>query len=342
MGALKTFAKMVSASWMPGLAAVQARLMGPYYRAVFLASAARCGLLTALAGNRSLTAQQVIQRLGADTRPDLVAPWLDFGVASGVLRRDVEGRFRLRAIEARLLARDVSGVGPAGLLEVVLYHCEAILVAPRLAVSGGALTLEDPAVIARSTRLVEPLVKSVVRHLVQQVKPRTWLEVGAGDGEYALYARKQEPGLRVTCLELEEELVERMRDMFVREGVSESVTAEGGDVRDLEDRRFDVVTLHNLIYYFPQKERVDLLRHCAQLLEPGGRLLLTTSVPGRVTAVSALDLWFRCSAVASGLPSEEELREALQQAGFGDVACTRPLPGFSLIAFTACREEAAL
>ena len=30
MGALKTFAKMVSASWMPGLAAVQARLMGPY------------------------------------------------------------------------------------------------------------------------------------------------------------------------------------------------------------------------------------------------------------------------------------------------------------------------
>ena len=116
MGALKTFAKMVSASWMPGLAAVQARLMGPYYRAVFLASAARCGLLTALAGNRSLTAQQVIQRLGADTRPDLVAPWLDFGVASGVLRRDVEGRFRLRAIEARLLARDVSGVGRRGCL----------------------------------------------------------------------------------------------------------------------------------------------------------------------------------------------------------------------------------
>lgn len=340
MGVLKNLMDMVRASWMPGLAAVQTRLMGPYYKAVFLASIARSDLLGAFAGNRALGVDDVALRIGAGSRPDLVAPWLELGVSTGVLRRDPSGRFRLRSVEARLLARDASGIGPAGLLEVVLYHCEAILAAPRLASSGAVLRLgeQGPAIIARSTRLVEPLVKATVRQLVQQARPRTWLEVGAGDGEYALYAQKQEPNLQVTCLEIEEELVEQMRDKFLQRGVSGNVTVEHGDVRELKGRRFDVVTLHNLIYYFSRGERAELLRHCAELLESGGTLLLTTSVPGRVTAVSALDLWFRCSVVRSGLPHEEEIFCAFREAGFTQITRTKPLPGFSLVAFMACKE----
>ncbi|MBB3050420.1 SAM-dependent methyltransferase [Prauserella isguenensis] len=338
MTKLRTLADMLGASWIPSLSMVQARLMRPFYRMTFLAAAARSGLLAELRGGRRLDRAGVIRALRAHARPELIGPWLDIGVEVGVLARDNSGAYRLRGLDGRLLAKDPSGVAVAGLLEVALYHRQAIMSAPRFAVEGGGLNHadQDPAVIARSTRLVQPLIESAVRDTVRDHEPRTWLEVGAGDGHYAQYAAAADPVLEVTCLEMQEELVDTMAQRFASTGQRSRLRARFGDIRDVElDEQYDVVTLHNLLYYFPEDQQCDVLERCRKLLRPNGTLLLTTSVPGKVTSVSALDLWFRCSDFGSPLPDEHGLEEALNTSGFRDVRMYRPLSAFSLVAVTA-------
>lgn len=337
MTRLRTLVAMLRASWIPGLSVVQTRLMRPFYRMTFLASAGRSGLLEILAG-RSLDRAEIIRALGADARPELIGPWLDIGVEVGVLTRSGTGAYGLRGVDARLLARDRSGVAMAGLLEVVLYHQQAIMSAPQFAVEGGGLRLDDqdPAVIARSTRLVQPLIESSVRDTVRSRRPRKWLEVGAGDGHYAAYAAGFDPVLDVTCLEVQKELVDAMSERFSSSPLRGRLRVRHGDIRELDtDERFDVVTLHNLLYYFSQSDQQELLGRCREVLRPGGTLLLTTSVPGRVTPVSALDLWFRCSDFGSALPDENDIAGVLTASGFHGVRTHRPLPPFALVTATA-------
>lgn len=337
MTRLRTLVDMLRASWIPGLSLVQARLMRPFYRTTFLASAARSGVLEVLNG-RSLDRTEIAHAVGAEVSPELLGPWLDIGAEVGILARAGTGEYRLRGWDARLLARDQSGVARAGLLEMVLYHQEAIMSAPRFALRGGKLRLEDqdPTVIARSTRLVQPMIESSVRNTVRSRDPRKWLEVGAGDGHYAAYAAGLDPALDVTCLEVQTELVDAMSERFASLPVGARLRTRHGDVRTFDtDERYDVVTLHNLLYYFSRNDQREVLERCRRVLRPGGTLLLTTSVPGRVTPVSALDLWFRCSDFGSCLPTEGEIADVLANSGFRDVEMYRPLPLFSLVAVTA-------
>lgn len=330
--------KMVAAPWIPALSVLQARLMGRFYRTVYLAAATQCGLLDLL-GSSPASADVIAERLGWEGDDEVLQAWLGLGVKTGVLRIEGHDRFALKGLDAKLLARDNTGVARAGLLEVVLYHQQAIQAAPDIARTGlSELTLadQDAAVIARSTRLVQPLIESAAARVLAEHRPRTWLEVGAGDGHYAAFVAARSDHLRVTCLELQGSLAEAMTRRFERLPHADRLSVICGDVRDLDSSdRYDVITLHNLLYYFEPQEQVQIMSECRRRLEPGGVLVVTTSTPDGPTPVSALDLWFRCSEFGSGLPSERELTERLVGAGFASPHTYRPLPMFSLVCAVA-------
>jgi SAM-dependent methyltransferase len=126
--------------------------------------------------------------------------------------------------------------------------------------------------------------------------------------------------LSVTGLELQPEVAEQARRNLRSWGADARATVETGDVRTYAFREpFDVVTMHNNIYYFAETEQVAVLRHVRSLLRPDGRLLLTTACRGGSASVMVLSLWGAMTAGCSRVATPEELTARIDDAGFVEV-----------------------
>jgi len=124
---------------------------------------------------------------------------------------------------------------------------------------------------ARISEQRRPYLEAVERLIVSDIPPhsRSLLDVGAGDGVRALRIA-QAAGLReVTLLD---------PSASMRGNWPASVTAWAIRAEDLQSQRgsFDAITcLWNVLgHIFPAGARSEVLRQCARLLAPGGRIFV--------------------------------------------------------------------
>lgn len=308
------------------------------YRCAFATSAGSSGVLELLA-RRPRGVDEIAQalQLGADKRTALEA-WLECGVKAGELALGHDGLYRLKGRLSRLLAAPDNGAGASMFEEVARYHYDAILQAPRRMRGNQAYTLadQDGELIARSSRILEPFVEEAIDWAFSAEVPQSVLEVGCGAGHYLRYMAGQAPALSATALELQPSVVELARANLRQWGLLGQVRLVHGDVLGFDAAgTFDLVTLHNNIYYFSAARRAELLAHVRRQLRPRGRLLLTTSCRGGSPAIAALHLWWSLSDVAAGLPQRDALRRELLDAGFREARVRQLLPGESYYAFLA-------
>jgi SAM-dependent methyltransferase len=121
-------------------------------------------------------------------------------------------------------------------------------------------------------------------------------------------------------LELQPDVACQARANLEAWGVSDRVRIETQDLRDRPaEPAFDLVTLHNNIYYFPVPERVTVLRHAASFLVPGGKLLVTTTCRGGSPSGAVLDLWGEMTEGCGGLPEPGALCGQMREAGLAMV-----------------------
>jgi SAM-dependent methyltransferase len=310
------------------------RLARVFYRVCWLASAARHGMLTALAKG-----PVPLERLAPDFAPDgpeALEVWLRLGVQLRELECTDAG-YALRGFLARKLADPTHDAFSAILQEAAGLQHKLIMETPELLRRGERWTLadQDGSLIARSSRAVEPVLIDVIDRSFRRSGPQRLLEVGAGSGTYIRYAAQRNPQLEALGLELQADVAEAARANLRQWGLEERARIEEGDVRErTPEAIFDAVTLHNNIYYFPVEERVALLTHLRGFLKPGGLLLLTTGCQGGSLAMVVLDLWCSSTQGAGRLPEVVEMQEQLRQAGFASVEARSLLPGESYYAFT--------
>lgn len=306
------------------------------YRCAFATAAGSSGVLALLAsGPRA--APEIAQglQIGSDKLAALEA-WLTCGVKAGELALK-DGRYRLKGKLSRLLARPSNDISASLFEEVTRYHYDAILHAPRKLRENDSYTLDDQdgALIARSSQILEPFVEEAVDWAFERARPQTVLEVGCGAGHYLRYMKRREPQLQLDAIDYQADVVELARRNLQAWGV-DGVRLRHADVFTLEDGpRYELITLHNNIYYFAESRREALLHKVRSLLKPGGQLLLTTSCQGGSPAIAALHLWWSLSDVPGGLPERLQLRERLLGCGFADVQMRQLLPGESYYGFLA-------
>ncbi|GHD88877.1 SAM-dependent methyltransferase [Streptomyces naganishii] len=339
---LRTVTKVLSNPRMPVLLALSKGFVEPVYRAAFLASAAGSGVLAALAV-RPCDLDSLAERLGvpAEDRP-LLKQWLDMGVKLGDLGRR-EGCYRLRSLPAKALAQGGNDALAAALEEVLRFHVPALLNGPRMLREGRRFSLDDQdgLVIARSTRVVQPLVEEAISRTLDRTSPVRLLEVGCGSGAYVRYAAGLNPRLSALAIDLQQDVADRAAANMAEWGLTDRVETRQADLRTLDVQpQFDLLTLHNNIYYFPRDERVAALRRAHDLLSPGGKLLLTTSCQGGNIGLEALNLWFGYADFGGPLPHADELTDQLEEAGFRDVEAIRLIPGEQFHAFTGTAKRA--
>ncbi len=334
---IKTLVRLLFSGQL-GLALRLEKISNEFYRASFLSTALSEGLYASLS-NGPATIDQLFE--GCDTgfsRQGLEA-WLKMGVSLGELQHDARG-YRLKSALSRKLAKDANDAYQALLQEVVEHHYSYILRTPSVLRSRKRFPFDESTgrLIARSSRIAEPLILEAVDKAIPTKGSLRLLEVGCGSGAYIRHACRRNPALTAVGLELQAEVAEFARGNIKEWSMEDRVTIHACDVREYPaEPMFDLVTLHQNIYYFSVEERVDLARHLKKLLKPGGKLLITSLCQGRSPMTQALNIWV-CTTEGHGpLPMPEQLCEQLRKAGFSDVSSRSLIPSQSFFSFNARR-----
>lgn len=118
--------------------------------------------------------------------------------------------------------------------------------------------------------ITERVETRVVFELAGPLKGKHVLDVGTGDGTYAIEAAER--GAIVTALDLEQEMLDAAHARAVSRGVE--VTLQQGRAEQLpfEDASFDVVVAVTVLCFVPDAQRA--VREMARVLTPGGRVVL--------------------------------------------------------------------
>nr|BAG84254.1 putative O-methyltransferase [Streptomyces griseoviridis] len=335
-------ARIAASPQVPLLLMMSRRLITPVYRAAFLVAASSSGLLRLL-DHRPCDADSLAGKMEIrDVR--LLRLWLDAGVRLGVLDQRFDGCYKPGSRAAKMLAKVRHDAAAAALEEVLRYHVPALLNAPSMLREGRRFSLadQDGTVIARSTQVVTPLVHEAITHSVPRTGPVRLLEIGCGSGVHVRHAASLNPHLTALAVDLQAEVAKQCAENIEDWGLADRVEVTQGDLRTLDlEPQFDLVTMHNNIYYFAEDERVEALRRARELLTPGGRLLVTTACQGGHLSLDMLNLWLECADFGGPLPKERELLEQLREAGFADASAAKIVPGEEFRAFSGTNTDLA-
>jgi 4-hydroxy-2,2'-bipyrrole-5-carbaldehyde O-methyltransferase len=204
----------------------------------------------------------------------------------------------------------------------------------------GAYLQGTGAVIARASRLVEPVLAPLLRSLVVERHPRRVLDVGCGTGIYLVHAAAGAgPQLTGLGVDLDATVVGLARQRLADADLAERFDVRHADIRtlQLEAASFDLVLLLQNIYYFAEDQRPELLGRLHGLLAPGGTLLLASLLAGRSLAAAHYDLLFRATEGCGPLPNRQQLDRQLHHAGFTTIQWMQLIPLESFHAVVAER-----
>lgn len=317
------------------------------YRSSFIAAALSEGIyMHLLDGPASLDAlyqhligfQSVAHPSGEELYKAKLKTWLDLGVSLGELKLTPAG-YALHSRLSRQLAQPTNDAIAAMYQEVCTLHHELIIQTPaRLREKRlFALADTDGELIARSSRILEPYILEIVDSVVPEKGTFHLLEVGCGSGVYMRRACLRNPDLQAVGLELQPDVADFARKNLQAWGLAERVRVESEDIRNYASpERFDLVTLHNNIYYFPIHERLDLICRLAEFLNPGGKILVTTGCQGSLST-QVLNLLAEMTEGFGALPEPNDVCDLMSQAGFISTRKIELLPGASLFAFVGSK-----
>jgi 4-hydroxy-2,2'-bipyrrole-5-carbaldehyde O-methyltransferase len=307
-----------------------------FYRACFVSTALSEGIYEKLKQG-PVTIEQLCGEADSGTGREGLRAWLDLGVSLGELGRGANG-YRIKGSLSRRLATCGDDTYQALLQEIVEHHYRYILRTPSMVRQRERFPFDEAPgkLIARSSRVVEPLIFEAVDEAVPRHGPFRLLEVGCGTGVHIRRACARNPSLTAVGLELQGEVADLARENMRSWGLDGRVKIENCDVREYAaGPEFDLATLHQNIYYFRVEERVSLARHLGGFLKPGGRLLITTACQGGSPAVQALNIWVSTTEGYGPLPAPEQLCAQLRDAGYSEVRAKKLIPLESFYSFSA-------
>lgn len=317
----------------------QARLLRDFtawIRVEFLGAAAGMGLFRALGQPR--TAEELAEEL-AITEPQLLISFLTLGETLGELRKK-DDRWALRGARARALA-DPTLEGWSGMAEeAVAYDADVYLTLLRRlrGEPPGDYLPQTAEMVARASRLSEPILEPFVHDLVRRLRITRVLDVGCGSGVYLRAAAGASAAATGVGVDLRPDVVAAASRNLAAWGIAHRFTAREADARAMPPDLggpWDLVLLFQNFYYFAPSERPAVLGGL-RALTPNGTLAVVTIVAGTSDPFAAhLDIVLRSTEGNHGLPTTKEVHDALHAGGFSTVGERRLVPGVPIRAFVA-------
>jgi len=308
-----------------------------FYRASFISAALSRGFYDHFIDGKA-SFEYLCEKMDVSNRDGLRA-WIELGVSLGELKR-TRNEYQIKGKMSRALLNPDHDAFKALLQEIVEYHYVYVVDAPTMLRKQEWFLFDQVPgeLVARSSRVNEPFIFEAVDAVIPRLGDFQLLEVGCGSGIHIQRACTRNPELRAVGLELQEKIAAVARMNIQSWGLENRATIEHADVRYYSaDQKFDLVTLHQNIYYFPVQERENLFRHIKEFLKPGGQVLLTSVCQGGGPGLQALNIQVSTTEGFSPLPDADQLRRQLHDAGLTKVQAVRLVPLESLWAFSAVK-----
>jgi SAM-dependent methyltransferase len=288
----------------------------------FLYAACSSGLLRQLRHRK--------QRSELQPQSETLDAMLDVGVALGELKRD-GNRYRISGRRALALSGHDGDPLAALIEEFVSCHAAVYRDFRNLSARAGKgnYLAGKGEVIARSSRVLEPFMVEFVQSQVVGKGPLSMLEVGCGSGIYLHHAAGANPQATGIGIDLQQAVIAETSKRLVEWGLAPRFRVMSADIQQVYAETtgpFDLITLYNNIYYFPENERVSLLVSLRERLKPGGKLAVVSLFAGKTVTASNFELVLRSTIGCASTGTLENFVYHLNQSGFREVTTTRLIP----------------
>jgi 4-hydroxy-2,2'-bipyrrole-5-carbaldehyde O-methyltransferase len=306
----------------------------PFYKLTFAHSAASNGLLDILSG-RPMPLEKILEHYAPLSKnKEILKAWLQLGVRLNEIKANKKG-YCLKGLSKKL-ASSKNDEYSALTQEVVGIHHKILVQAPKFIKNNQKWNFgdHDGKLVARSSRTLEPFIFEAIERTFPPSGANRLLEVGCGSAAYMKFAVRMNPDLTAVGLELQKDVAEMAAENISSWKLSDQISIECNDIRDYSDENgFDIVSLHNNIYYFSVSERISLFKHIKKLLNKGGFILLTTSCQHGSPLMEMLNLWCVSTDGYDRLPIVDEMKKQLFEAGFVKIKAIKLIPGDQYYAF---------
>lgn len=304
----------------------------------FIYAALDSKLLKAL--RPTLSRDEIIKKLRVE-RTEILDALLDVGVSIGELscRNDL---YKIKGKISKALVSD-KGDGLAALIQanVTYYNSAYRNAAERM--KGGELGDDLGKIgdlVARVSKIQEPLIKKFIQHTVENRDSMNILEIGCGSGilmKNAFEANKNTVGVGI---DIDSDVVEQAKKNIEKWGLSERFIVLQGDIRvtDVTDKGpFDLITMYNVLYYFEIGERHGLIKNLKSKLSPKGKIAVITTVQGHGKDPFSANLNLaNCSLRGvTPVPELNSIKTLFKECGFNTIETTRIMPGSAFYSILA-------
>ena len=194
-------------------------------------------------------------------------------------------------------------------------------------------------IIARFSRLSDPVIKTFLQDIVPQGPGVRVLDIGCGSGLLLKRMIQINPDLSGLGIDIDETVAEQAVQNMNNWGLTDRFEIIQGDILDLQDEisRFDLITLVNLLYYFPVEQRPALFKALRSRLAPGGSLAIIMNMQGKESDFGAANLNMANASMqgVTPLPDDATLQVQLEESGFSVVRMPDLMPGSSFVGMQA-------
>ncbi len=304
----------------------------------FIFAAYETGLLKELAepcGKQSLLVKLQVKR------PELLDALLDLGLATKELGMKNQ-RFFIKGKRSKAVMSARGDMLAALIQANITYYGDAYRnLSCRL--KGGELGEDLDSIgdlVARFSKIGEPILKNFLSAIVAGRGPMRVLDVGCGSGVFLQCIHKANGNATGIGLDIDAAAVRQARDNISKWGLQPDFTILQGDIRLPPGEvagPFDLITLFNILYYFDEEGRAELLHKLRAMLSPKGVLAVAMNCHSRGRDVGAANLNIvNCSLKGlTPLPSREEILSLLKRCAFREVDTHRFIPGSTFYGFVA-------
>lgn len=271
----------------------------------------------------------------SETLPGL----LDVGVALGELKRN-GNRYRVSGKRAIALSGGDGDSLAALIEEFVTYHAAVYRDFGHLSADAdqGNYLADKGELIARSSRVLEPFMVEFVQNQVAGKGALSILEVGCGSGIYLHHAARANPQATGIGIDLQKEVIAETSKRLAEWGLTPRFRVMSADAREARAETtgpFDLITLYNNIYYFPEKERVSLLVSLRERLKPSGKLAVVSLFAGKTVTAANFEFVLSSTIGCAPMGTVEHFVGQLHKSGFREVTPTRLIPVQPFFGITA-------
>jgi cyclopropane fatty-acyl-phospholipid synthase-like methyltransferase len=194
--------------------------------------------------------------------------------------------------------------------------------------------------VARFSKIGEPMMKALVHGMVAGKSPMRILDVGCGSGVFLKTIAQVNRHATGIGIDKDKDVASQAARNMENWGLRDKFRIIAGDIRAQQDGiegPFDLIMLYNILYYFLPDERRDLFKRLRSMLSPTGDIMIAMNMRSRGKDPGAANLnMVNCSLKGlTPLPGLKEIKTQLRECGLRQVKRQRLVPGSSFCAITA-------